>query len=264
MLQGISVAYAALEIALVVLVAKQHPLRGGSIPLTGAVLDLMSALVMIILIDQEHFRSIRPSFIVFAYLFITVLLDLARLRTAWLIPVNSAYPACLSVSFTFKLLLLGVTNAEKRKWLIGTEKEQSLESVSGPLSRGLLTWLNGLLLKGHSMLLPGQDLPAIHEKLLSAELSDRFTHSWAHCSQSERNALLWAVLKCLRWEMATIAFPRLCVVGFSIAQPFLIGKLVTVLQKTGSTREEIGYGLIAATAIVFVGIAVSCTSNDTR
>lgn len=69
--------------------------------------------------------------------------------------------------------------------------------------------------------------------------------------------LLLVVIKCLRWESATIAFPRLCVVGFSIAQPFLIGKVVAVLQQTSLLSQDMGYALIAATAIVFTGIAVS-------
>lgn len=69
--------------------------------------------------------------------------------------------------------------------------------------------------------------------------------------------LLLAVIKCLRWEIATIAFPWLCVVGFSIAQPFLIGKFVAVLQQTSLLSQDMGYALIAATAIVFTGIAVS-------
>ncbi|KAF7713845.1 Uncharacterized protein PECH_000838 [Penicillium ucsense] len=259
---GTSIAYAAIQVALVVLVTKQHQGEAESVVLIGVILDLVAALGMTALIDLEHFRSVRPSFLVFAYLFLTTLFDLARLRTAWLVEDNHVYSACLSASFALKLILLVITNTEKRKWLIGNEKDHSIESVSGPLSRGLLTWLNGLLWKGHSKLLPGDGLPAIHEKLMSADLSERFTSTWGSRNQKSSNALLWAVLKCLRWEMAAIAFPRLCVVGFSIAQPFLIGRLVTVLQETTASSEQMGYGLIAATAIVFTGIAIFRASYE--
>lgn len=51
-------------------------------------------------------------------------------------------------------------------------------------------------------------------------------------------------------------FASLCVVGFSIAQPILIGRVVTVLQHTGLLSLDMGYGLIGATALVFIGIAV--------
>lgn len=225
--------------------------------LAGTILELVAALSVVILVDLEYVRSIRPSFLVSAYLFVTLLLDLARVRTAWLLPDCRAYSASLSLSFAIKLLLLSLENVEKRKWLVPSEKTRSGESTSGPFSRGLFVWLNGLLWTGYSELLTGDTLPSIHEKLSSRELYTRFTDCWARCNQSHQNALLLAVVSCLRWEIARIAFPRLCVVGFSIAQPFLVGRIVTVLQQTDLLSLDIGYGLIGATVIVFIGIAVS-------
>ncbi|CAI7567217.1 unnamed protein product [Penicillium crustosum] len=199
----VSVTFAAIQVGLLALVAMHH-LAGGRILLASAIFDFISALVVIILVDMEYLRSIRPSFLASAYLFVTLLLDLARVRTSWLLPGYQAYSACLSTSLAVKLLLLVFVNTEKRKWFMHTEKDHSTES----------------------------------------------------------NVLLLAVIKCLRWEIATIAFPRLCVVGFSIAQPFLIGKVVAVLQQTSLLSQDMGYALIAATAIVFTGIAVSRASYE--
>ncbi|CAG8303457.1 unnamed protein product [Penicillium salamii] len=252
----LSVTFAAIQVGLLVLAVTQHP-AGGRISLASAILDLVSALVVIALVDLEHFRSIRPSFLASAYLFLTIILDLARVRTAWLLPGSHAYPACLSTFLAVKLLLLVLINTKKQKWFLKAEKYHSIETVSGPFSRGLFTWLNGLLWKGHSMLLTGDTLPIVHSKLLSSELADRFSVSWARHKQSGKNALLLSVIKCLRWEIAAIALPRLCVVGFGIAQPFLIGKVVSAFQQTDSLAHEMGYGLIGATAIIFTGIAVS-------
>lgn len=136
-------------------------------------------MIVIILIDLKHIRSIRPSFLVSAYFFITLLLGLSIVRTAWLLPGHLAYSALLSTSLLVKLLFLVLNNIEKRKWLIPSEKDKSTESVSGLFSRGLFTWLNGLLRKGHSASLTVDTLPAIHEKLLSSTLSIRFANSWA-------------------------------------------------------------------------------------
>jgi hypothetical protein len=246
----------AIQIALVALVATQPTARGRE-SLAGAILELVAALAVVILVDLEHVRSIRPSFLVSAYLFTTLLLDLVRVRTAWLLSGSRAYSACLSTSLAIKLLLLILENVEKRNWLLPSEKVRSGESVSGPFSRGLFTWLNGLLWKGYSVLLTSDTLPTIHEKLSSHDLSAQFADSWARSNQSRQNALLLAVINCLRWEMVGIAFPRLCVVGFSIAQPFLVGKVVTVLEQNNSFSLDMGYGLIGATAIVFIGVAVS-------
>ncbi|KAJ5925239.1 hypothetical protein N7454_007878, partial [Penicillium verhagenii] len=252
----VSAAFAAIQTALLVLVAK-HQFVDGPVSLASASLDLLSALIIAILVDLEHVRSLRPSFLASAYLFITLLLDIARVRTAWLLSDHQAYSACLSASFALKAILLTLNSIEKKKWFLSNEKEHSTESVSGPFSRGLFTWLNGLLWKGHSGLLTGNGLPNVNERILSSEVATRFAKAWMGSSQSGKNALLFAVIKCLRSEIATIAIPRLCVVGFSIAQPFLIGKCVTILQETTSLSENMGYGLIAATGIVFTGIAVS-------
>ncbi|KAB8223905.1 P-loop containing nucleoside triphosphate hydrolase protein [Aspergillus novoparasiticus] len=227
--------------------------------LAGAILELVAALALVVLIDLEHVRSIQPSFLVSSYLFTTLLFDLVRVRTAWLIADSRAYAACLASSLSIKLLLLILENLGKRKWLKPTEKSRSGESLSGLFNRGLFGWLNGLLWKGYSMLLTGSSLPTIHEKLSSRDLSAQFAASWASSQQSGQNALLLAVISCLRWEIVRVAFPRICVVGFSIAQPFLVGKVVTILDQNDSFSLDKGYGLIAATGIVFTGVAV-CTA----
>ena len=220
-----------------------------------------SALAIIPLLDLEHVRSIRPSFLISAYLFITLLFDLARVRTYWLLPNNHVYSAVLSTSLAIKLVLLVLASVEKKRWFRSAREYHSTESLSGPFTRGLFTWLNGMLLRGRSVLLGVDDLPAVHEKLLSSDLSDRFANSWAQCDRTKSNALFWALIKCLRWDMVAIAFPRLCVVRFSIAQPFLIGKVVSVLEQTDKLSLYMSYGLIAATVIVFTGIAVSYLQN---
>lgn len=58
-------------------------------------------------------------------------------------------------------------------------------------------------------------------------------------------------------------FPRLCLMGFTFAQPFLVTKAVN-LAAAPSTQvyNNIGYGLIGAYLLVYVGIGVSKTSVD--
>ncbi|GAB1206155.1 hypothetical protein APSETT445_004837 [Aspergillus pseudonomiae] len=243
-----------LQIALVALGARQPTTRRRE-SLAGAILELVAGLAVVIITDLEHIRSIRPSFLVSAYLFATILCDLVRVRTAWLLSDSQAYAGCLSLSLIIKLLLLILENVEKRKWLKPSQKMRSSESLSGLLSRGLFAWLNGLLWKGYSMLLSENSLPRIHEKLASRDLSAQFAESWTSSNQSRQNALLLTVISCLRWEILTVAFPRICVVGFSIAQPFLVGKTVTILEQNDSFSLDKGYGLTGATAIVFIGVA---------
>lgn len=250
-----STLFVSFQITLIVLVATHH--IGGHPLLASTTVEFVGALVVVILLDLDYIRSIRPSFIISAYLSVSLLLEVARVRTAWLLLDSLPYSVCLSASLAVKLLLLVLQNLEKKRWFIRGEKILSDESIGGPFNRGLFIWLNSLLRKGYTALLTGNELPSIHEKLSSQDLSERFGKSWKKSNQKNKNALLFTVLKCLRWEIAGIALPRLAVMGLSVAQPFMVGKVVSILQKADSLSLNMGYGLVGATAIVFIGIAVS-------
>jgi len=69
--------------------------------------------------------------------------------------------------------------------------------------------------------------------------------------------LLKASLHCIRWSLAAIIFPRLCLIGFSYAQPFLISAAIEfVATPASSQNKNDGYGLIGATALIYIGISV--------
>lgn len=127
----------------------------------------------------EHVKSIRPSFLLTAYLFVSVLFDCARLRTEWLISLNTAYAGVLSTSVAFKLTLLVLETVEKRRILIGLGENPSKESTSGPFSRGFFIWLNSLLISGWATVLTNNDLPTIYEKLSSEKLGLKFGKAWS-------------------------------------------------------------------------------------
>ncbi|KAH8427289.1 uncharacterized protein LDX57_005003 [Aspergillus melleus] len=252
---------AASQLAFVVLIARRQTIAQ-HVSLAGAVLDLVATLAVALLLDLEHVRSVRPSFLVSTYLFVTLLLDMARVRTAWLVPDRDAISGVLTTSLGLKMLLLALANAKKRVLLIRDAKSLSVEATSGPFSRALFTWLNRLLRQGYAAPLTGDALPPIHEKIASHDLSQRFSEGWARCDQGRQHALFWLIVNCLRREISSLTFPRLCLVGFSIAQPFLVGKVVTVLDQTEPISLYMGYGLIGATAIVFIGVAVSTAAYE--
>lgn len=126
----------------------------------------------------EHVKSIRPSFILTAYLFSTILFDATRARTEWLLDVNREYAGVLTAVIAVKGILLGFETVEKRHSLLDQEKKPSSESTSGPFSRGFFIWLNSLFWSGWSRRLTLHDLPKISEKLNSAMLAERFATKW--------------------------------------------------------------------------------------
>jgi ATP-binding cassette, subfamily C (CFTR/MRP), member 1 len=65
---------------------------------------------------------------------------------------------------------------------------------------------------------------------------------------------LWS----LKWHMAYAVIPRLAVIGFTFCQPFLLNRSIDYASEpSGPLTKSIGYGLIAAYAIVYMGVGVS-------
>jgi ATP-binding cassette subfamily C (CFTR/MRP) protein 1 len=167
-----------LQVILVAFVASIKKLNT-HFSLAAAILNLTASFLILILAHFEHVKSIRPSFLLTAYLFVSLLLDAARLRTEWLISVNVSYAAVMSASTALKLALLVLETIEKRKILISvSEVAPSKESTSGPFSRGFFVWVNSLLMSGWGTALTNDDLPAIYEKLSSEKLAVRFDTAW--------------------------------------------------------------------------------------
>lgn len=74
---------------------------------------------------------------------------------------------------------------------------------------------------------------------------------------SKQPSLFLTVARTLKWDILSIAIPRLAAVALSISQPFLITKamrLLTLPDEEFSMNQ--GYGLIGAFALVFISNAV--------
>jgi hypothetical protein len=68
----------------------------------------------------------------------------------------------------------------------------------------------------------------------------------------------------LKWPVLAVVPPRLMLIGFNFCQPFLINRAVTFSQDPATPQTtNIGYGLIGAYVLVFVGIAV-CSAFPER
>jgi hypothetical protein len=69
----------------------------------------------------------------------------------------------------------------------------------------------------------------------------------------------------LKWPILAVIPPRVCLIAFNFCQPFLIERAVKYTQEAklepnGAQIANIGYGLIGAYILVYVGIAV-CPST---
>ena len=59
-----------------------------------------------------------------------------------------------------------------------------------------------------------------------------------------------------RLELVAGVLPRLASIGFNFAQPFLIERALGLVDSPDLRTHNYAYGMIAAYAIVYVGIAV--------
>ena len=66
--------------------------------------------------------------------------------------------------------------------------------------------------------------------------------------------------KTFKWELLAPVFPRLVLIAFTMCQPLLLNRFINYLSGTqGSESANIGYGLVAAYGVVYLGLAVSCS-----
>lgn len=67
----------------------------------------------------------------------------------------------------------------------------------------------------------------------------------------------------LKWPIIVPIIPRLALLALTFCQPLLLRRLLNYLKHSDVEDKNIGYGLIGAYFVVYVGLAVSTTSNMT-
>lgn len=112
------------------------------------------------------------------YLFATVILDAATLRTLWLMPhFSDRIRNIFTVAFAIKAVVLLLEARGKRAYY-NAERNMSPEDFSGIYGQTLLSWLNRLIWQGARHLLKPEDLYAISDDVASEALSTRFSQEW--------------------------------------------------------------------------------------
>ncbi|ETS74059.1 hypothetical protein PFICI_13925 [Pestalotiopsis fici W106-1] len=207
----------------------------------------------------EHRRSTAPSKILSGYLFLTILLDVAQARTLFQRAGLRSLAAIFVTSLSIKLVLLLLEEVPKRSLLApGLKETTSVEKTSGPLSRTVFWWLNSLFRKGFGDILSLGDLSIIQAKFTSRQLQDCLGAVWDKCNKQRKHCLTLATFRAFSSTCAITVLPRLCLSALRFAQPFLIQRIITFVGEPPTTNSsEIASGLIGATALVYIGMAVT-------
>ncbi|KAI0839686.1 ABC multidrug transporter [Hypoxylon sp. FL0890] len=258
---GVLISYASLEFALLILIAVL-PFGTNGIDIASYALRLGAALCMIGLSYFDHSRSPRPSIFLSAYLFFTLLFDIAQARTYWLASSTRpemAFTAIFTAALAMKVVMLLLEAQRKTRWVAWDSKDHSPEETSGIYSLGVYSWLNQLFLEGYHRVLQIQDLYPLDQNMAASRLSKRFAR---HINDTRLKDNKFNIIKVLaRTLLVSIILPipvRLCMIGFYFCQPLFISSLTSSLsQPESSSSANIGYGFIGASITIYTSIAVS-------
>ncbi|KUJ06202.1 P-loop containing nucleoside triphosphate hydrolase protein [Mollisia scopiformis] len=226
-----------------------------SVPAT--VLTLIGYIFLPILSYAEHVKTIRPSLILNVYLLFSLFFDGVRARTLWL-RYNDKIAADFTAGLVVKLILVLLEAVEKTGILRPEFRGNSPEATGGIYSRSFFWWLNGLFRVGWSKTLSIPDLFSLDKHLGSQYLRNLLQSSWLKGSPQSRHGLFFMTLKVLKWPLLSAAIPRLTLTALNFCQPFLLHRAIDLSQQPiGHQSTNVGYGLIGAYFLVYVGIAVS-------
>ncbi|KAK6086081.1 ABC multidrug transporter [Seiridium cupressi] len=177
-------------------------------------------------------------------------------------PDSGPIQALFTASLATKLALVCLEELQKRPLVTDKTKNLALEATSGPINRSVFWWLNQLFLKGFKSLLQVRDLGSIGNKFDPAKLLAKLDAVWQVSDRSGKHVLIKAAFSAFRVAFLAPVVPRLCLAGFGFAQPFLINRVVSFVGDSdrGTDQRNAGGnagGLIGATCLVYLGLAVS-------
>lgn len=156
-----------------------EPIERNTATVGAATLSLIDTVAFCFLSYVEHGRNIRPSAVLGTYLFFSLLFDIVRVRTLWLIGQDTDEARIFTTSVVLKVCILFLEVKEKREYLVGEDKLRGPEELSGILNQGFYYWVNQLIIHGYRKVLSIEDLYPLDDKLSAPSLQARFSRNWA-------------------------------------------------------------------------------------
>ena len=130
----------------------------------------------------EHMHSVQPSAIFNAYLFASLLFDIARTRTLWLRQQDlngEVIAEVFTTATVIKFFMVVFEAVEKRQILRSAFAHYPPEATSGLFNRSFFWWLNSLFRNGFTSLLTIDELFTLDKHLASERIFPRMSSAWA-------------------------------------------------------------------------------------
>lgn len=221
-------ALAVLQAVLLAFLSKSQ-VSHRALLISSGTFQLLASISITALSYWEHRNTIRPSFILAAFLFLTALLDATRARTQSFIPDSDAVAGILIAIVVAKSLLLLVETKDKASVLLPEYAKLSAELRSSLFSRAFFTWLFPVLFMGFKSVISSDDLPAINEKLASQTLTAKVERRWL-------KSQYWLSFACMSSLTVNRRFSRSALVVYRRPFQFSKGTLHYTACQSGSGR----------------------------
>ncbi|KAJ6779329.1 hypothetical protein PWT90_02512 [Aphanocladium album] len=213
---------------------------------------------------MSHLQSVLPSSLIIVFLFVSILLDLFRCRTIWLVEELAPLAYTFTASIAAKALLFGLEARSKRAVMIEDWKQLGAEETASLVGRIFLWWVNPLLQIGNASFLEPTDLPYLKPEQRSRALLPKMLQNWEKYKKS-RFALVLMVLRSCKSAVLVAAIPRVALSLFKILVPLYIKQVIqyAALQDAGVAADKgTGYALIGAAFLLFLGQALVSNAYD--
>ena len=172
-----SVVLVALQIELLTRWAKAGLLRT-PLSIASGTLAVLDAVAIGALSLFYHSRSVRPSTILQLYLSISLLFDIARTRTLWLVRFDAVLASLFTAGTVSKAFMLCLEIIEKRSSLEPAFRSIVREATSGFANLSIFWWLNEPLKKGSRKVIGLKDLDELAEDFRSDTLRLNLGENW--------------------------------------------------------------------------------------
>ncbi|KAK6222583.1 abc transporter [Colletotrichum tabaci] len=173
----------------------------------------------------------------------------------------AAVTSTVPVFFKLFLLLFESQQKPQTSWGRGKEERAGPDEQAGIFSLGLFWWMNPLLRLGSRRVLQLGDLYSLHSALTCATRdaeSDRNSRSVSKTLKPGKLSALILIARAAGLHAFLPVLPRLVLSGFTLAQSLLVRRILQYLSdEQQRSAPNIKYGLIGATFLVYLGIALS-------
>jgi hypothetical protein len=143
----------------------------------AASLCLAASVFVCLLSYLDHRKSVRPSFVLFCYLSLSVLLGLPRLGTIWMLGTDPILPILLTSIVGLQAVMVILESIDKRGIIKGGMRF-SLEAMSSAISRSVFFWLAPLFATGFKKTMSWDDPYPLDERLKGQPLHQTLATAW--------------------------------------------------------------------------------------